>query len=427
MSKKNPQVTRRQLLGGMAATFAAPYIITSKALGQGNTAAASNRITVATIGHGNQMPGHFYSMRDRGDTQLVAVCDVQKNRREEWKAKAEEKYKGVTAYNDFRDVMARDDIDAVVIATPDHWHAIISIEAAKAGKDIYCEKPLTLTIREARDMVNAVRRYGRVLQTGSQQRSSERFRQACEIVRNGRIGKISEVYIGLPNNGRSSEEKWVPTEPIPEGFDYDLWLGPAPYKPFNSERVSGNYGGGWRYFRDYSGGMLTDWGAHHFDIAQWGLGMDNSGPVEVLPANGKDIKTLTFRYPNGVTMMNGLPKEAPENNGVLFVGDAGKVFVSRGQIKTWPEELVRIPTAASEIQLYRSNNHIGNWVECIKSRDLPICDVEVGARSVTVCHLGNIAQWLQRPIKWNPQTEQIEGDAEAARWVDRPKRAPWHV
>ncbi len=323
--------------------------------------------------------------------------------------------------------MARDDIDAVVIATPDHWHAIITIEAAKAGKDIYCEKPLSLTIREARQMANAVRRYGRVLQTGSMQRSMGQFRQACEIVRNGRIGKVREVYIGLPNNGRSSEEKWVPAEPIPEGFDYNMWLGPAPYKPFNSERVSGNYGGGWRYFRDYSGGMLTDWGAHHFDIAQWGLGMDNSGPVEVLPADGKEIKTLTYRYPNGAVMMNGLPKDAPEGNGVLFVGDSGKVFVSRGQIKTWPEEMVRIPTAANEIQLYRSNNHIGNWVDCIKSRDLPICDVEVGARSVTVCHLGNIAQWLQRPIKWNPQTEQIEGDPEAARWVDRPHRSPWHV
>jgi len=373
------------------------------------------------------MPGLFYSVRDRGDTQVVAVCDVQRSRREEWKAKAEEKYKGVTAYNDFREMLARPDIDAIVAAVPDHWHAIITIEAAKAGKDIYCEKPLSLTIGEARAMVNAVRRYDRVLQTGSMQRSMGQFRQACEIVRNGRIGKIKEVYIGLPNNGKSSEEKYVPTEPIPEGFDYDMWLGPAPYKPFNSERVSGSYSGGWRYFRDHSGGMLTDWGAHHFDIAQWGLGMDNSGPVEVLPADGKEIQTLTFRYANGVLMKNGLPKDAPEGNGVMFVGEGGKVFVSRGMIRTWPDELVRIPIGANDINLKRSGNHIGDWVNSIKTRELPICDVEVGARSVTVCHLGNIAQWLKRPIKWNPQTEQIEGDPEAARWIDRPKRSPWHL
>jgi predicted dehydrogenase len=426
MSKLS-HLSRRKFLGGVAATFAAPYIITSKALGQGNVPAASNRITIGTIGHGNQMPGLFYSVRDRGDTQVVAICDVRNNRRNEWKAKAEEKHKGVTAYNDFRELLARPDIDAVVIATPDHWHAIMTVEAARAGKDIYCEKPLSLTIGEARDMANAVERYGRVLQTGSMQRSMGQFRQACEIVRNGRIGKIKEVFIGLPNNGRSSEEKWVSAEPVPDGFDYDMWLGPAPYKPFNPERVSGSYSGGWRYFRDYSGGMLTDWGAHHFDIAQWGLGMDHSGPVEVIPAGANGAKTLTYRYANGVMMMNGMPQGAPEGNGVWFVGENGKVFASRGQIKTSPDELVRIPVAANEINLYRSNNHIGNWIDCIKTREKPICDVEVGARSVTVCHLGNIATWLGRSIRWNPQTEQIEGDPEAARWLDRPKRTPWHV
>jgi len=420
-------LSRRRFLGAAAATIATPYIITSKALGAPGVPAASNRITVGTIGHGNQMQGLFGTVLGNDETPIVAVSDVRRERREEWKAKAEAKNKGVTAYADFRDLLARPDIDAIVMAVPDHWHATMAIMAAQAGKDIYCEKPLSLTIREARAMVNAVRRYDRVLQTGSMQRSMGQFRQACELVRNGRIGTLKTVHIGLPNGGRQSSEQWVPVEPIPDGFDYDMWLGPAPYKPFNSERVSGNYGGGWRYFRDYSGGMLTDWGAHHFDIAQWGMGMDNSGPTEVLPPNGKDIKTLTYRYPNGVEMYNNLPDGMPDGNGVLFTGTGGKIFVNRGMIRSWPDEIQKQTIGADEINLRRSNNHIYDWVGCIKSREEPICNVEVGARSVTVCHLGNIAQWIGRPIKWNPQTEQIIGDPEAARWLDRPKRAPWHV
>jgi predicted dehydrogenase len=427
----NTPISRRRFIqttaGAAATTFAAPYIITSKALGADGVAAASNRINVATIGHGNQMPGLFYTVRDSGQSQVVAVCDVQKRRREEWKGKAEEKYKGVSAYNDFRDVLARSDIDAIVVATPDHWHAPITVAAAKAGKDIYCEKPLSLTVREARAMAEAVRRYDRVLQTGSMQRSMGQFRQACELVLNGRIGQVKTIHIGLPNAGRQSSEQWVPEQAVPEGFDYEMWLGPAPWKPFNSERVSGNYGGGWRYFRDYSGGMLTDWGAHHFDIGQWALGMDNSGPTLITPPDGKNIKGVTFRYANGVEMINHMPEGSPEGNGVLFTGTEGKIFVSRGQIKSFPDEIARAPIGADEINLTRSNNHIWNWLECIQTRQKPICDVEVGARSVTVCHLGNIAQWIDRPIQWDPRAEQIVGDPEAARWLDRPRRAPWTV
>ncbi|RYX82467.1 Gfo/Idh/MocA family oxidoreductase [bacterium] len=420
-------LTRRRFLGVAAATFATPYIITSKALGAPGVPSASNRIAVATIGHGNQMPGLFYTVRGRDDTPIVAVCDVQKNRREEWKAKAEEKNKGVTAYNDFRELLARPDIDAIVMAVPDHWHAPMAVAAAKAGKDIYCEKPLSLTVYEARAMVNAVRRYDRILQTGSMQRSSEQFRRACELVLNGRIGQVKTIHIGLPNNGKQSSEQVLAEEPIPADFDYEMWLGPAPWKPFNNVRVSGDYGGGWRYLRDHSGGMLTDWGAHHFDIAQWALGMDNSGPTQILPPNGKDIKTLTYRYANGVEMYNGMAEGMPDSNGVLFTGTEGKIFVNRGMIRSWPDSILNIPIASDEINLIRSNNQIGNWVDCIRNRELPICDVEIGARSATVCHLGNIAQWVGRPLNWNPKTEQIVGDPEAARWLDRPRRAPWTV
>ncbi len=420
-------LTRRRFLGAAAGTLAIPYIITSKALGDDTTPAASNRIVVGTIGHGNQMPGLFYTVRGRDDTPIVAVSDVRRERREEWKAKAEEKNKGVTAYADFRELLARPDIDAIVMAVPDHWHAPMAILAAQSGKDIYCEKPLSLTIAEARGMVNAVRRYDRILQTGSMQRSMAQFRQACELVRNGRIGQIKTIHIGLPNNGKQSSEQVVPTEPIPDGFDYNMWLGPAPFKPFNSTRVSGDYGGGWRYFRDYSGGMLTDWGAHHFDIAQWALGMDNSGPTQVLPPDGKDIKTLTYRYANGVEMYNGMPEGMPDGNGVLFTGTEGKIFVNRGLIRSWPDEITRQPIGANEIHLHNSNNQIADWVNSIRTRQLPICDVEVGARSATVCHLGNIAQWVERPINWNPVTETIDGDPEAARWLDRPRRSPWTI
>jgi len=267
-------------------------------------------------------------------------------------------------------------------------------------------------------MAQAVRQYGRVFQTGSQQRSDSKFRFACEMVRSGRIGQVQTVHVGV---GGPSSDKQFPEEPIPEGMDWEMWLGPAPWAPYNSERCSGNYGGGWRQVRDYSGGMMTDWGAHHFDIAQWGLGMDAAGPLEIHPPDGKDYKTLTYKYASGVLMYHG------GANGVLFTGTQGKIEVNRGYLQTWPAELMQVPTAPNEVNLYKSNNHMADWIECIKTRQRPICDVEVGCRSVTVCHLGNIAYWLGRPLKWDPVNEQILGDEEAGRWLDRPMRAPWRL
>ncbi|MDQ3815549.1 MAG: Gfo/Idh/MocA family oxidoreductase [Armatimonadota bacterium] len=425
-------LTRRQFLQGAAATFAAPYIITSTALGAGQRPPASERITLGWIGIGHQAGGMgefgpagggglINAFLGNPTVQFIAVCDVNSNHREAARARAEEKYKGVAAYNDFRELLARDDIDAVGIATPDHWHAIISIEAAKAGKDIYCEKPLSLTIREAQEMRETVRRYGRIFQTGSMQRSMREFSRACELVRNGRIGKIKSITISLPNNGKSSDEKWYPTEPVPAGLDYNLWLGPAPWKPFNYERISGNYGGGWRYVRDYSGGMMTDWGAHHFDIAQWGLGMDGSGPVEVYPPDGKDHPTLTYVYGNGIPMSLG------PGPGVIFTGEEGEIQVGRGFFKSSPMDLSREEPGPGEIRLGRGRSHYDDWLAGIKTRELPICDVAVGASSVTVCHLGNIAKWLNRPLKWDPEKEEVIGDPEAIRWIDRPRRTPWHL
>lgn len=421
------RVSRRTLLKGAAGALAVPYFVPASALGRGGWLPPSERITVGFIGIGNMGGGHFDGFLDDKQLQVLAACDVRRDVREKRKEQADKKYaadrqagsyKGCAAYNNFEDLLARDDIDAVLIAVPDHWHAIIACAAARAGKDIYCEKPLTLTIKEAWDLVATVRRYGRVFQTGSQQRSDREFRLACELVRSGRIGKLETVTVNI---GEPSQEAYLPEQPVPEGFDWDRWLGPAPWQPYNAERCSGNYGGGWRKIRDYSGGMTTDWGAHHYDIAQWGMGMDGSGPVEIIPPNGKDVEHMTFKYANGVVM------QRAQANGVLFSGTDGDIEVNRGYFSAEPKSIAEEPLGPNDVHLYKSPGHRQDWINCIRSRKRPICDVAIGASSVTVCHLSNIAYWLGRPIKWDPEKREIIGDSEAARWIDRPKRAPWHL
>jgi len=425
------RVTRRRFLAGAASVAAAPVVVSPSALGA-ERAAPSDRITVGIIGMGKQCGWHLNTMLGRPDTQVLAVCDVEVCKREAAKKKADERYaadlksgsyKGCDAYNDFRQITDRADIDAVLIATPDHWHAIPVIRAAEAGKDVYCEKPLSLTIREARAMVNAVRRYGRVFQTGSQQRSAANFRVGCEMVRSGRIGKLLTVHV---NVGGPSVECDLPAQPVREGVDWDMWLGPAPWRPFHEVICPPVTFGGWptwRRFRDYSGGGMTDMGAHHFDIAQWGMGTELSGPVEILPPDGKDVKWLTYKYANGVVLHHG----GGHNADVTFIGTEGEILIGRHPTRTVPPEIMAAPIAASEVHLYSSNNHHGNWIDCIRTRAKPICDVEIGARSVSICHLGNIAYLLQRPLKFDPDREVFLGDDEANRWLDRPKREPWFL
>jgi len=258
-----------------------------------------------------------------------------------------------------------------------------------------------------------------VFQTGSQQRSEGNFRFACELVRNGYIGKLERVNVGI---GDPSVDKFLPAEPIPEGVDWDRWLGPSPWHPYNSERISGNYGGGWRHIRDTSGGMTTDWGAHHYDIAQWGMGMDGfgKGPVEIIPPDGKEFKDITFRYPTGVVMQRG------GANGILFTGSEGRVEVNRGYLRTWPDSLMKVQIKPGETHLYKSPGHHQDWFNCIRTRTRPVADVEIGASTITVCHLSNIAWWLKRAIKWDPVKRETLGDDEAARWLDRPKREPYN-
>jgi predicted dehydrogenase len=353
---------------------------------------------------------------------VLAVCDVDQNRRERAAQRVGDK---CAAYNDYRELLDRKDIDAVLIATPDHWHTLTSINACEAGKDVYCEKPLTLTIEEGRKLVQAVRRYARVFQTGSQQRSSGEFRQACELVRNGRVGKVSLVRVGI---GGSPTSGWEPDSDPPPGLDWNMWLGPAPSSPYNPLRCFFTF----RWFYDYSGGMLTDWGHHHNDIAQWGLGTDLTGPVKFegwgkFPTDGMfDTATdfeIKYTHADGTPVICG----NTQPHGITFEGPDGWVHVDRGFLETSPAELKDEKLGPGDIRLYESNNHQQNWLDCIRSREKPICDVEIGHRSVSICHLCNITIRTGRSLEWDPVAERIVNDEGANRWLSRPYRAPWSL
>jgi predicted dehydrogenase len=439
MKNRTQGITRREFVRGAAALAAAgPLIVPGPALGDKDKAPANERLTLGFIGMGTQNRGHLGYFLGQKDVQVLAVCDVDTTRRDSarklvedryGKEKKDGKYTGCAAYIDFREVLARKDIDAVVIATPDHWHAIPVLEACKAKKDIYCEKPLSLTIREAKAMIDAVRKYARVFQTGSQQRSGQEFRRACELVRSGRIGKVQAVYVNV-----GAPSKWcdLPEEKPEPGLDWDRWLGPAPKRPYNSvlspRGVHKGYPN-WRNYREYSGGMMTDWGAHHFDIAQWALGMDGSGPVEIIPPDDpKAQKGVKYVYANGAVMIHG-DHYGPGKKvkGVAFIGSEGKVFVDRGYLASDPADLIKQKLGDKDVQLYKSPGHQRDWLNCVRSRKQPICDVEIGARSVTVCHLGNLAYWNHRKLRWDPKEWTFVGDDEANQWLDRERRDPWQL
>src|SRR5579883_1361135 len=332
------QLARRQFLKLTAvASLGTPLILSSLGFTRKNP---GDRITLGFIGTGTQGRGLLNNFLNQPDTQVLAVCDVDTTRREHHKKivdefysiKQDKEYKGCAAYPDFHELLARKDIDAVVIAVPDHWHAFVAIAACKAGKDVYCEKPLSLTIHEARAMVKAARKYNCVFQTGSMQRSMSEFRKACELVRNGRIGKISQVIVDVGGPSRPCD---LPQEPLEPGLNWDMWLGPAPLRPYNSvlsPRGVHTHFPDWRNYREYSGGMMTDWGAHHFDIAQWALGMDESGPIEIIPPEDpKAEKGVRYLYANGVVVFHADKDDAGQSvNGITFVGSDGKIFVDRG-------------------------------------------------------------------------------------------------
>ncbi|HEY2588601.1 MAG TPA: Gfo/Idh/MocA family oxidoreductase [Tepidisphaeraceae bacterium] len=447
-------VSRRSFVKSTAAlAVAAPTIISARALGSESTPSPSNRITLGFIGIGKQASGHLDFLSGRSDTQVLAVCDVHSGRRERARTHVEEKYKklerpsdGIAEYKTYQELLDRKDVDAVVIGVPDHWHTAIALNAARAGKDIYCEKPLTLTIHEAKVIIDGVRKYDRVFQTGSQQRSSGPFHLAVNDIRDGKIGKIKEVWVGI---GTTSKPCDLPTEPTPDGIDFDQWLGQAPERGYNDVlcRRATNpndypFNPGWRDYREYSGGYITDWGAHHFDITQWALGMDHSGPVEILPPSGdaEDGYGAQFIYRGspvgdeilvthkhvvyegeGIDRKTKEKKKISETNGILFIGTEGKIFVNRSMIVSEPDSIVAGQKEGQQVE------HRTNWLNCIRSRQKPVCDVEIGARSVTVCHLVNLAYWHNRKLAWDPQTWEFPGDAEANAWRDRPRRAKYDL
>lgn len=434
--------SRRRFLQNTAAVAAtAPFILPSR-IWSAETP-PNSRVNVGFIGMGTQgrglMGGHLRS----ADTRVIAVCEVDTTRREHARKTVDDHYarqsdasgaKECAAYNDFRELVARKDIDAVVIATPDHWHALTAIAAARAGKDIYCEKPLCQSIREARAMVNAVRKHNRIFQTGSMQRSSKEFRVACELVRNGVIGKIKTVEVGIGGPGVPCN---LPGEPEEPGLDWNMWLGPAPMRPYHSElspRGVHKHFPNWRNYREYGGGMVTDWGAHHFDIAQWGLGKDDSGPVEIVPPEKPGAKHgARFIYDNGVEVLH------KSGGGVRFLGEGGQVFVDRGKFEFWLGEAQKAKAASeaeniareflppNAVRLYKSSDHRGDWIAAIRSRKPPICDVEVGARTVSVCHLVNLVYYHGKRIKWDPKAEKFTDGTGDPQWLDVPHRAPWEI
>lgn len=412
MIRRN-RVSRRAFLHTAVAATAVPSFVPASALGQGNRAAANDRIVMGSIGVGGQGTGNTRTFQQHGDVQMVAVCDVVKEKRDRVKRAIDERYgnRDCAAYNDFRDLLARDDIDAVCISTPDHWHAIPSILAVKSGKDVYCEKPLSLTIGEARAMVEAVRRYDRIFQTGNNRRRE--CIHAAYLAAEGYLGEIREVYVDV--GGPSGPCKLSP-EPVPPGVDWDMWLGPAPWRPFHPSLIDHNF----RPYFDYAGGGMTDMGAHQFDKVQWILGTKHSGPVEIYPPDGKDHERLTFVYANGVRVYHG----GSELKTVTFVGDKAKA--SGRTLQTDPPGLTSIKPTREFVE-HHFPNIKSDFLKCIRTRALPTSDVEIGARAVTVCHLGNIAYWLSRPLKWDPDREQFINDDEAKRWLDRAKREPWRV
>jgi len=429
MNEKKYRLSRRAFLRkGFAAgaVCALPVIVPFSVFGED---APSNRITVGIIGTGGQGILNLKALLHKPAAQVVAVCDVDFAHREQ--ARKIGRLPESASYDDFRELLARPDIDAVVVCTPDQWHAPISIIAAKAGKDIYCEKPLAFNVAEGRMLCDTVKQYERVLQTGSHQRSDNNFRLACELVRNGCIGKLHTIKVEIPENSRPNPLTWKVESP-PAGLDYDLWLGPAQYRPYIQQGCHYN----WHFICDFGWGQITNWGAHVFDIAQWGNGTDLTGPVEVsgtgeFPKEGLFETPLSYdieyKYANGVRLLCTTGKAGIQESPVRFEGTEGWVFVSRSSFISQPASIIQSTIGPDEIHLYRSRDHHQNFIDCIRQRTKPVADVETGHRSATVCHLGGIAVRLGRKLRWDPVNEHFINDAQADKMLARPMRSPWRL
>lgn len=400
-------LTRRQFVQSSGGALAAPYVLTSAALGNAERAPASDRIVMGGVGIGNMGRGDHHAFLARGDVQYVAVCDVRRDARDDAKRKTDQKNgnSNCAAYNDFREILNRDDIDAVHVATPDHWHAIMVIEACRHGKDVYCQKPESRTLREGPLMVSAARRYGRVVSGGSQRVLGD-YRRIVDPCWSGELGEIKSINV---NVGPLSQACNLPEETVPDGFDWEMWLGPAPWAPYNSKRCHGNFGtrgGSWRSYEDYSGGGMTDWGAHHFGGATFAVDVREQQPTKIEYHRDKDGEWVGFHYDNGITITHNKPG------------------VGNLHIEGTPDE----PRKAKPVPRYKGTGGIyGDFIECVKTRERPFRDIELALNTVALPHLGTIAYTLERSLKWDVENQHFVGDDEANRFLDRARREPWQL
>jgi predicted dehydrogenase len=432
----------KKMVGGAACLALPPTIIPASALARGGVA-PNSKITIGAIGVGRMGSVHLSGFLQHPDVRLVAVCDVQQSRREAAKATVDQYY-GDTAcatYSDFRELLARPDIDGIVNATTEHWHALISMEAARRGKHIYHEKSMATTIAECRALRDSVHRFGVVFQLGTQQRSTRDYRFTCELIRNGRIGELQTVMIASPGGGRAGPALAEVIQAPPRGFDYDMWLGPAPWTPYSDERVSLT----WQWISDYGHGSMDGcWGVHDLDIAQWVNDADSTGPVEV-EAAGKyftDLRdaayawTAEYKYANGVRLihmdMAAAKKLAPQFGLINFmssvmVGSEGWILVSRNGMRTHPASLMQAVIGANEKRVMKSDDHRRNFLEAIRSGSRTICDVDTAVRTTTVSQQALIAMKLGRRLRWDPREESFIGDPAANRMMTKPMRSPWRM
>lgn len=423
------KISRRKFLGASSliggSLFAAPQIIRAQTLGNETKLAANSRLGIGFIGTGKICRGHLKSFADMKEIQPVAVCDVRTWQIDEALGILGEKgYKDVASTSYYEEIISNPAVDIVCVTTPDHWHAALAIEAMKAGKDVYVEKPMTLTIEEGKAVVEAEKKYGRIVQVGSQQRSSVYFRMAANLVHNGIIGDIKEIQCSLGQFPEPPENE--PVVPVPEGFDYDRWLGPTAFYEYTEHRAKADYNGGWRCYWDYGSRKFGDWGAHHFDIIQWALGRDETGPVEFIPKGYEGAAYHQYRYADGITVYRDKERDRKSHD-IRFIGTEGEVLVKRGKVFTRPKELVRQRFTEEDDTVYESTNHRQNFVDCVISREPTICPATIGHRSGSICQLAAIAERLGRPVQWNPESEQIVGDGIARAMQNRPRRKGYEL
>ena len=425
-----PSLSRRGFITKTALVAGAITILPRHVFGRGFVA-PSDKINIGFIGLGKQSQGLAKNFVNNTNAQVVAACDVWTTKNDWFKGyinsiyaanKNQTNYNSIATYLNYKELLERADIDGVVIVTPDHWHAIQAIDAMKSGKDVYCEKPLTHNIKEGIELVKTTKKTERILQTGSMQRSWDSFRKACELVRNGYLGDIKQVLV---NVGDPAVPYNLTAEPMPSEVNWNNWCGPAPMLAYNHRlapsRNDVDFWPDWRLYEEVGGGILCDWGAHMFDIVQWALDMDRSGPVKYIPPTDKNaVRGLKMYYENGIEMIH---EDFGRGWGVRFIGSEGTMDVSRSYLETTPANILTTELKNSDVKLYDSKgNHLQDWLDAMTTRTQPICDVETGHRSATVCNIANIAYNLGRPLDWNPKKEKFIGDAIANKMRGRKER-----